>query len=150
MHLDGPVLFDVEQQEPRTHKFQKFQFPRFGNFRPRKFRSVETEQDKNLFPALSNDIRQFSLMLLQRVLVIKFRQQRLPVKGGRIVKPPRAPERYICVDVDLRSWVGSTGAQSHLNKPKDIPASLSFAAAASVCNRQGEYLVSLPDIDEVA
>ena len=93
MYVNVPASLHVERQEPKTHKFSKLEFPKFGKFRFRKFRSLETEQDKNLFPARANGLRGMSLMQLQRVLVTMCLQQRRPVKGGRIVNPPRAPER---------------------------------------------------------
>ena len=116
MHLYDPILLHVERQELITHKFQKFRFPKFGKFRFRNFRSLETEQDKNLFPVRSNSLRRMSLMQLLRVLVIMCRQQRRPVKGGRIMKPPSALQRHVRVDVDLRNGVGSAGAQSHFKR----------------------------------
>ena len=53
---------------------------------------------------------------VKRDSVAMCRQQRRFIRGGRIVKPPRAPERYVRADVDLRHGIRSVGAQSHLGQ----------------------------------
>ena len=78
-----------------------------------------------------------------------YRQHRLPIRGGRIFKPPCASERYLRVDFDLRDGFGSDGAQSHYEIPYKARASVPASAASSGnCRNTGP--VSLPDIDEVA
>ena len=80
---------------------------------------------------------------------IMCRKHRKPVKGGRIVKPPRAPERFVRADVDLRHGIGSVGAQSHVQEQSGGASANTQASTASSGNGQIARPVQLPDIDEV-
>ena len=81
--------------------------------------------------------------------VVMFRQQRRFIRGGCIVKPPRAPERYVRVDVDLRHMIGSSGAQSHVQEQSGGASANTHASAASSGNGQIVRPIELPVIDEV-
>ena len=77
------------------------------------------------------------------------RQPRRHIKSGRIVKPPRTPDRYVYVDVDLCRGVRSKGAQSHIERTNDAQMQVPNVERSSG-NCQDTLCASLPDTDEVA
>ena len=75
---------------------------------------------------------------------------RAPVRGGRLGRQSRAPERFVRVEVDLRHGIGSAGAQSHvLEQPVEVSANTQAPATSSV-KVQISRPVQLPAIDEMA